>query len=169
MALTHKQHRFIDEYVASLNATQAAIRAGYSKATASVQGSRLLRNVKVEAEIASHRAKLSEKMAVTQEFVIEGLLGNHRKSMELKRPNFSASIRALELVGKHIGMWPKGGGQNVEEKPERRPPTDNPALNALVLEMEERSKQRWGITAAKSNRRANGNSATVISEKDEKG
>ena len=45
--LTEKQQRFVEEYLVDLNATQAAIRAGYSVKTADVQGSRMLRNVKV--------------------------------------------------------------------------------------------------------------------------
>src|SRR5262249_53478937 len=45
--LTPKQERFVQEYLVDLNATQAAIRAGYSKKTATEQASRLLTNVKV--------------------------------------------------------------------------------------------------------------------------
>ncbi len=44
-SLTPKQARFVEEYLIDLNATQAAIRAGYSAKTAEVQGSRLLGNV----------------------------------------------------------------------------------------------------------------------------
>ena len=43
--LTPKQHRFVIEYLVDLNATQAALRAGYSARTAPQQGSRLLKNV----------------------------------------------------------------------------------------------------------------------------
>jgi phage terminase small subunit len=49
--LTAKQARFVEEYLCDLNATQAAIRAGYSPKTATVQGSRLLTNAKVAAAI----------------------------------------------------------------------------------------------------------------------
>ena len=49
--LTAKQERFINEYIKDLNATQAAIRAGYSKKTAGVQGSTLLKNPNVSEEI----------------------------------------------------------------------------------------------------------------------
>ena len=49
--LTEKQQRFVEEYLVDLNATQAAIRAGYSVKTADVQGSRMLRNVKVHRYI----------------------------------------------------------------------------------------------------------------------
>lgn len=47
MTITNKQARFVAEYLVDFNATQAAIRAGYSKSTAYSQGSRLLRNVEI--------------------------------------------------------------------------------------------------------------------------
>ncbi len=46
--LTEKQKQFVREYLIDLNATQAAIRAGYSAKTADQQGSRMLANVKVQ-------------------------------------------------------------------------------------------------------------------------
>jgi len=51
MAITNRQARFIAEYLVDFNATQAAIRAGYSEATAYSQGSRLLKNVEVSNAI----------------------------------------------------------------------------------------------------------------------
>lgn len=54
--LTDKQRRFIDEYLIDLNATQAAIRAGYSHRTAQEQSARLLSNVMVRAEISKKMA-----------------------------------------------------------------------------------------------------------------
>lgn len=55
MALTDKQKRFCEEYLIDLNATQAAIRAGYSPKTAEQTASRLLRNVKVQEYIAKDK------------------------------------------------------------------------------------------------------------------
>lgn len=52
MSLTAKQTRFVEEYLVDLNSTQAAIRAGYSPRSAEVEGSRLLRNVKVAKAVA---------------------------------------------------------------------------------------------------------------------
>jgi phage terminase small subunit len=52
MALSPKQRRFVDAYVIDLNATSAAIAAGYSKRTARQQGSRLLTNVDIAAAVA---------------------------------------------------------------------------------------------------------------------
>lgn len=55
--LTAKQRRFVDEYIThNLNATKAALAAGYSEATAYSQGSRLLKNVEIRAAIEGHLA-----------------------------------------------------------------------------------------------------------------
>jgi phage terminase small subunit len=60
-SLTPKQRRFVAEYLVDLNATRAAIRAGYSAKTAPPAGSRLLTNVKVAAAIAEGQAKQLEQ------------------------------------------------------------------------------------------------------------
>lgn len=73
MSLNDKQQRFVDEYGVDANATQAAIRAGYSEASAEVQGCRLLRNAKVGAEIAKRAAKRAEKLEITAERVLAEL------------------------------------------------------------------------------------------------
>jgi len=72
-SLTPKQQRFVDEYLIDLNATQAAIRAGYSVATAEQQASRLLRNVKVAALVAERQASIARKLEITQELVAREL------------------------------------------------------------------------------------------------
>jgi phage terminase small subunit len=73
MALTDKQKRFCEEYLIDLNATQAAIRAGYSPKTAEQTASRLLRNVKVQEYIAKRQKELSRSTEITQERVIKEL------------------------------------------------------------------------------------------------
>ena len=73
MALTDKQKRFCEEYLIALNATQAAIRAGYSPKTAEQTASRLLRNVKVQEYIAKRQKELSRSTQITQERVIKEL------------------------------------------------------------------------------------------------
>ena len=65
--LEPRQQRFVDEYLVDLNATQAAIRAGYSKKTAQPASSRLLSHVIIADAIAARRAKLSEKFEVTRD------------------------------------------------------------------------------------------------------
>lgn len=87
------QLRFVDEYLVDLNATQAAIRAGYGEAGAHVQAHRLLSNVKVEAAIAQKRAELSKKTELTQERVL----------LELKRIAFS-NMKDLAKWSDDIGV-----------------------------------------------------------------
>ncbi|WP_339437046.1 terminase small subunit [Pseudomonas sp. EL_65y_Pfl1_R32] len=73
MALTAKQQRFVDEYLKDLNATQAAIRAGYSKNTADQQASRLLTNVKVRGYLAERQDDRSKRTEITQDMVLREL------------------------------------------------------------------------------------------------
>lgn len=68
--LTAKQQRFCDEYLIDLNATQAAIRAGYSPKTACEQASRLLANVKVQEVIAVKMAIRSKRTGINQDRVL---------------------------------------------------------------------------------------------------
>lgn len=70
MALNAKQTRFVEEYIIDLNATQAAIRAGYSKKTAQVQSARLLSNVMVRAVLSQKMEKRSEKTEISSERVL---------------------------------------------------------------------------------------------------
>lgn len=70
MALTPKQDRFCREYLIDLNATQAAIRSGYSARTAESQGSTLLRNPKVSQRVQELQNKKAEKLDVTVDRVL---------------------------------------------------------------------------------------------------
>ena len=60
--LNAKQARFVAEYLVDLNATQAAIRAGYSRKTANAQGARLLTNVSVRDSISRGKAERKERL-----------------------------------------------------------------------------------------------------------
>lgn len=71
--LTAKQQRFCDEYLIDLNATQAAIRAGYSPGTAEQAASRLLTIVKVSDEIAREMAERSKRTGINQDRVVKEL------------------------------------------------------------------------------------------------
>lgn len=68
--MTPKQQRFVEEYLIDLNATQAAIRAGYSAKTANEQGARLLANVSVRSAIADAKAKRSEETQVNAAWLL---------------------------------------------------------------------------------------------------
>ena len=114
--LTPRQARFVDEYLIDLNATQAAIRAGYSEKGASVRGTWLLANSRVKAAVEASKAALLERTEGTQERVIEKLWRVHDASMGDKpliakdgsewgaQFNPAAANKSLELIGKHGGM-----------------------------------------------------------------
>ena len=71
--LTSKQRAFVREYLIDLNATQAAIRAGYSAKTAYSQGERLLRNVEVEGAISAAMKLRAERTDITADRVLKEL------------------------------------------------------------------------------------------------
>lgn len=71
--LTPKQKRFVDEYLVDLNATQAAIRTGYSFGSARQIGHALLTKVDIQEAIAERRKALSEATGATPERVVEKL------------------------------------------------------------------------------------------------
>ena len=72
--LTAKQSRFVEEYLIDLNATQAAIRAGYSKNTARQTGSENLTKPEIQNAIAEAVKARSERVEVAQDRVIAGML-----------------------------------------------------------------------------------------------
>lgn len=68
--LTMKQKRFVEEYLVDLNATQAAIRAGYSVQTANEQGSQNLAKLSIQSAIAIKMAERSRRTGINQDRVI---------------------------------------------------------------------------------------------------
>jgi phage terminase small subunit len=140
--LNEKQRRFVDEYLIDLNATQAAVRAGYSAKTADVQGSRMLGNVKVQQAIAEQMAERSKRTGINQDRVVlelakialvkmtdivddEGRIRSDAAEDDLaciesvkykssesdtgssveREVKVASKLKALELLGKHLGMW----------------------------------------------------------------
>ena len=77
--LTAKQQRFCDEYLIDLNATQAAIRAGYSKKTAAQAAARLLTNVKVQEYIEKRMAEKEKALIADQDEVLKYLTATMRR------------------------------------------------------------------------------------------
>jgi len=71
--MTEKQKRFCDEYLIDLNATQAAIRAGYSSRSADKIGSQLLGKTRVQEKIRESQAELRERNGITQDSVVKEL------------------------------------------------------------------------------------------------
>ena len=94
-----RQNKFILEYLKDLNATKAAERAGYKQPH--VQGSQLLAKPDIKAEIDSELKARSERLRADADWVIARL---EHEAVNLKNSP-SARIRALELVGKHLGAF----------------------------------------------------------------
>ena len=136
---TPKQKRFVEEYLIDLNATQAAIRAGYSPETAKDIGCQNLAKLNISAAIAKAMAERSKRTGVNQDRIVLELakiafvnpadvdISNPEtataddaaaiQSVKVKRFStkdgggtereirFHDKIRALELLGRHVGMW----------------------------------------------------------------
>ena len=103
MPLAPKRQRFVAEYLKDLNATQAAIRTGYSPRSAEVTGCRLLRDAKVSQAIAAGRERLGERAELSAAKVLEDLTRIARKAEEAEQ--FSPAAKCLELLGKHLAMF----------------------------------------------------------------
>jgi phage terminase small subunit len=69
--LTPKQERFVEEYLIDLNATQAAVRAGYSEKTAYAIGHENLRKPEIQEALTAARKRIAEKTGITPERVLE--------------------------------------------------------------------------------------------------
>lgn len=78
-ALNPKQQQFIREYLIDMNATQAAIRAGYSERTAKQQGSRLLSHVDVQAALAKGKVKVIERAEAKFDLTLDRLLAEYQR------------------------------------------------------------------------------------------
>ena len=98
--LTAKQQQFCREYLIDMNAAAAARRAGYSKHTAEQQGSRLLSNAKVFAEIQRQIESRAERVEVDADYVVENL----RAIVEDQGGAASSRVQALGLLARHLGM-----------------------------------------------------------------
>lgn len=125
--LNGKQIRFVEEYIVDLNATQAAVRAGYSEKTAYSQGQRLLKNVEVQTAITQANEKRSERTQITADQVVHELarvgLGDVRKLFtadgQLRPPHeldqdTAAMVASIEFSGaegsetvKKVRLWDK--------------------------------------------------------------
>ena len=98
-----QQRAFVREYLKDLNATQAAIRAGYSQKNAGQQGARLLKNAKVAAEIEKFNQKADKKGVMTlselQEWWSNTIRGHEPEA------RFSDRQKASELLAKSMGAF----------------------------------------------------------------
>ncbi len=98
-----KQTSFVREYLVDLNATQAAVRAGYSAKTAEQIGSRLLRNVQVAAAVKQALDARGKRVEVKADDVLRDIARIARKAE--RRKQYSAALKGRELLGKHLGLF----------------------------------------------------------------
>ena len=103
MSLTAKQARFVEEYLIDLNATQAAIRAGYSARNADKIGPELLGKTRVAAAIQDAKETRSERTGITQDEVIQGL--KKEATLDGEGSSHSARVAAWAHLGKHLGIF----------------------------------------------------------------
>lgn len=131
--LTAKQQRFCDEYLIDLNATQAAIRAGYSKKTANRTGSENLSKPVIKSFIEQRMAEKEEALIADQNEVLKYLTSvlrgetqseivvvegtgdgcSEARLME-KAPDEKERLKAAELLGKRYGLYKDNIDQTVD-------------------------------------------------------
>ena len=96
-----KQAVFAREYAVDSNATQAATRAGYSRHTAYAQGSRLLKNAEVQAEVKIRQKRQSARVDVEIDEIVQGL----RSIAEDASAPPAARVSAWKALGDYKGMF----------------------------------------------------------------
>ncbi|MBI9080422.1 MAG: terminase small subunit [Pseudodesulfovibrio sp.] len=126
--LNAKQQVFVQEYLVDLNATQAAIRAGYSYQTARQQATRLLSNVYIQEVLEMAKKERQERTRISQDQVLKDIStvidrcmqsepvkdrsGRHVLVENLDGEmvpayifNSNGALRGCELIGKHLGLF----------------------------------------------------------------
>lgn len=108
MGLSKKQGRFVAEYLVDLNATAASIRAGYSEKTAAQIGHNLLQRSEISEAIQAAKKEREKRTEITQDYVIQKLqeiCEMEAGDTPIYRVRVGNKIRALELLGKHLGLF----------------------------------------------------------------
>ena len=105
--LTEKQERFCQEFMVDGNATQAAVRAGYSCRTARAIGTENLAKPAIKERIDELRLERAKRVELEADEVIRRL----REIADSWRINPSAAVRALELLGRHLGIFERDNRQ----------------------------------------------------------
>lgn len=139
--LNAKHKRFVAEYLIDRNATNAAIRAGYSKKTARQIGSKLLTNIDIQTLVNKREEIIQEKLGIDQEWVRRRLKLISDVNSEMidvpfgsgdsaiinkKMRDAAAANKSTELLGKDVGMFTekieltgKDGKDLLERTPEQ--------------------------------------------------
>ena len=101
--LTDKQQRFVDEYLVDFNATQAAIRSGYSEKTARAIGAENLTKPDIAKAIQNAMTHKKQRTELDADFVIKSLMAEAMEQGE--RSSHGARVQALAHLGKVLGIF----------------------------------------------------------------
>jgi phage terminase small subunit len=134
--LTDKQAAFVREYLVDLNATQAAIRAGYSERTAYSVGQRLLKNVEIQRAVAAAQAKRARRVEIKAEDVLRGVIEVTTQARDFG--DLKTALKGYELQGKHLGMWTEKVKQEVSG------PDGGPVASEIVVRFVEPGGEQSG-------------------------
>lgn len=117
---SEKQKRFVAEYLVDLNATQAAIRAGYSPRSAQEQSSVLLSKPILQELVQAGQKAKADALDVDAKWLLKRMIANHDRAMQAEpvldregNPtgeytyNGTVANKALEMIGQHIGFFEK--------------------------------------------------------------
>ena len=105
MELTPKRKRFVEEYLVDLNATQAAIRAGYSPRTANEQAARLMTYASIKQAVQAAMDKRSEDLGITQKYVLATIKDTVERCLTEQGFQPAHVLKGSELLGKHLKMF----------------------------------------------------------------
>ena len=103
--LTAKQERFVEEYLVDLNATRAAIRAGYSENTAAAVGCENLTKPNIADALAAAFSARSQRTEITQDMVVAELASIGFAEIPEASIRVPDKIAALDKLGRHLGMF----------------------------------------------------------------
>jgi len=113
--LTPRQAKFVGEYLVDLNATQAAIRAGYSHRTANEQAARLLTKENMRAAVAAAQKERAQRLQIDADKVLRDL--EEARKAAFGAGQYGSAIRASELQGKHLAMFVDRQAHEGGERP----------------------------------------------------
>lgn len=129
--LTPKQKRFCEEFLVDLNATQAAIRAGYSKKSAYSIGEENLKKPKIRNYLRGLLTLRCIRTQVTSDKVIEEL---RKVAFAKKDVKTRDKLKALDMLAKHVGLFDK----QIREYPEILKERERSQTNLEILSDEEK-------------------------------
>jgi phage terminase small subunit len=98
--MNHRNSLFISEYITSGNATEAALKAGYSKKTAYSSGQRLLKNVEIMTEIKKHQKTASNQAEISLIQIVKEI-----RQISLNADDNRIKLKAYDMLMKHLGGY----------------------------------------------------------------